>query len=73
MAKKGSPCISVCQFEGRTGWCMGCGCTIEEIRRWKKLPPFRRTALEADLSRRVRQLEDGQTTPRKERGRATGR
>ena len=69
MAKKGSPCVSVCQFDGRSGWCVGCGCTLEEIKGWKKLSPFRRTALEADVLRRVRQLGESQTTER-HRGRS---
>jgi len=54
--KKDDPCISVCQFDGRTGWCLGCGRTIPEIREWRKLTPYRRTALARELSRRGQQV-----------------
>lgn len=54
--KKDDPCISVCQFDGKTGWCLGCGRTVPEIRVWKKLTPFRMTALVRKLPRRVDQL-----------------
>jgi predicted Fe-S protein YdhL (DUF1289 family) len=62
--KKDDPCISVCQFDGRTGWCLGCGRTIPEIREWRKLTPYRRTALARELSRRVQQVrKEGLRTP----------
>ena len=28
--KKDAPCIAVCQFDGRTGWCLGCDRTVPE-------------------------------------------
>ena len=58
--KTGDPCTSVCQFDGRTGWCFGCGRTVPEIRAWKKMTPFRRTALLRELPRRVRQIKPGE-------------
>ena len=62
--KKDDPCISACQFDGRTGWCLGCGRTIPEIREWRKLAPYRRTALARELSRRVQQVrKEGLRTP----------
>ncbi|MGE8131684.1 DUF1289 domain-containing protein [Methylobacterium sp. NPDC080182] len=51
--KKDAPCIGVCQWDGRTGWCLGCGRTVPEIRAWRKMTPFRRTALARELPRRV--------------------
>jgi predicted Fe-S protein YdhL (DUF1289 family) len=54
--KKDNPCISVCEFDGRTGWCLGCGRTIPEIREWRKLTPYRRTTLLRELPRRVKQV-----------------
>lgn len=56
--RKDDPCISVCEFDGRTGWCLGCGRTIPEIREWRKLSPYRRTMLARDLPRRVAQVGD---------------
>jgi predicted Fe-S protein YdhL (DUF1289 family) len=29
-----SPCISVCQMDAQTGWCLGCLRDIEEIGAW---------------------------------------
>jgi predicted Fe-S protein YdhL (DUF1289 family) len=29
-----SPCISVCQIDDATGYCLGCRRTIDEIRDW---------------------------------------
>lgn len=29
-----SPCISVCQMDAATGYCIGCTRTIDEIRDW---------------------------------------
>jgi hypothetical protein len=29
-----SPCISVCQMDAATGWCLGCARTIDEIAAW---------------------------------------
>ncbi|WP_354404479.1 DUF1289 domain-containing protein [Methylobacterium radiotolerans] len=35
--RKDDPCIGVCQWDGRTGWCLGCGRTVPEIRAWRKM------------------------------------
>ncbi|WP_440996335.1 DUF1289 domain-containing protein [Arhodomonas sp. SL1] len=32
-----SPCIGVCTLDRATGWCCGCGRTIEEITAWPRL------------------------------------
>jgi uncharacterized protein len=37
-----SPCISVCQIDPKTGWCIGCHRTIDEIRDWIISPPDER-------------------------------
>lgn len=54
--RKDDPCIGVCQWDGRTGWCLGCGRTVPEIRAWRKMTPYRKTALVRDLPRRIRQI-----------------
>ncbi|GJD79545.1 DUF1289 domain-containing protein [Methylobacterium gregans] len=56
--KKDDPCIGVCQWDGRTGWCLGCGRTVPEIRAWRKMTPYRRTALARELPRRIGQVAD---------------
>lgn len=55
---KDDPCIGVCQWDGRTGWCLGCGRTVPEIKAWRKSPPYRRTALLRELPRRLAQLDE---------------
>ena len=32
-----SPCTNVCQIDPRSGWCLGCARTIEEIAAWTTL------------------------------------
>ena len=61
--KKDDPCISVCQFDGKTGWCVGCGRTVLEIRAWRKMTPYRRTALARELPRRVGQVASATDVP----------
>lgn len=53
MPKAASPCTDVCLFDPRNEWCHGCGRSREEIKTWQKLTPFRRTALERELPRRL--------------------
>jgi len=49
-----SPCIDLCIFDGRTGWCQGCGRTRAETREWRKLSPFHRKAIERALAARIK-------------------
>ncbi|WP_296434790.1 DUF1289 domain-containing protein [Rhizobium sp. UBA1881] len=50
------PCIDICQFDARNRWCVGCARTVEEIRGWRKLTAFRRTALCNELKHRMNRL-----------------
>ncbi|OYW19329.1 DUF1289 domain-containing protein [Phenylobacterium sp.] len=56
--KSGDPCISVCSFDGRSGWCIGCGRTVPEIRAWRKMQPRARQMMSKDLKRRVDRLSE---------------
>ncbi|MCY7397325.1 MAG: DUF1289 domain-containing protein [Sphingomonas bacterium] len=56
MKDKQSPCINVCQLDGRTGWCRGCGRTVVEIRGWQKAQPHQRNKIAAELPRRLAKL-----------------
>ncbi len=47
-----SPCISICQIDESTGYCIGCWRTIDEIRDWIILPPGERHAVLARLAGR---------------------
>lgn len=40
-----SPCVGVCQMDGSTGWCLGCGRSRSEIVGWKKLEDDRKLYL----------------------------
>lgn len=48
-----SPCISVCQIDPKSGWCIGCQRTIDEIRDWIiSTPEERHRILDALQARR---------------------
>jgi len=51
-----SPCIDVCKFDGKTGWCLGCARTKEECRKWKKRKKSKLKAIMAELPARLAQL-----------------
>ena len=53
-----SPCIKVCAVDGETGWCLGCGRSLEEIASWVKLGEKGRQAISADLPDRLETLKD---------------
>ncbi len=47
-----SPCISVCQIDNKTGLCLGCRRTLDEIRDWIIMnPEERRRVLDAIAGR----------------------
>ena len=47
-----SPCIELCQFDGKTGLCLGCLRTQSECREWKKMKPYRRHEILRERPRR---------------------
>ena len=47
-----SPCVSVCQMDPFTGYCMGCLRTIDEIRDWIISTPVEREAILARIAER---------------------
>jgi predicted Fe-S protein YdhL (DUF1289 family) len=51
-----SPCTNVCRLDDSTGWCLGCGRTIEEIIRWGSTHPADRAAVMRALPERMRKL-----------------
>ena len=40
MKSKKSLCIDICKFNGKNGWCLGCGRTKIEARKLKNLKPY---------------------------------
>jgi predicted Fe-S protein YdhL (DUF1289 family) len=51
-----SPCIDVCSFDGRTGYCVACLRTREEARGWKKMTDHKRHQIVNDRARRQAKL-----------------
>jgi predicted Fe-S protein YdhL (DUF1289 family) len=52
---KDRPCISICEYEDATGWCLGCGMTKPEKKAWKRIPAYR-DAIRLSLPARLEAL-----------------
>lgn len=52
-----SPCIDVCVFKGKSGFCVGCLRTASEAQEWKKLTGHRRHQIINDRARREQKLQ----------------
>ena len=48
-----SPCNNVCQLDWKSGWCLGCGRTGNEIAAWTSLSDAERDALMAAMPARL--------------------
>ncbi|HEX9463426.1 MAG TPA: DUF1289 domain-containing protein [Alphaproteobacteria bacterium] len=46
-----SPCIGVCELDGNTQRCVGCGRTMDEIAAWSSLTDTERREILARLER----------------------
>jgi predicted Fe-S protein YdhL (DUF1289 family) len=47
-----SPCIKVCDLDRASGFCLGCGRTLDEIAGWMRLPPAeKRRVVEVSAAR----------------------
>jgi len=47
-----SPCTTVCTIDPRSGLCLGCGRTLDEIARWASLTESERTRIMTELPQR---------------------
>ena len=47
-----SPCINICTLDARSGLCLGCGRTIDEIARWGAMSAIERARIMAELPAR---------------------
>ena len=56
-----SPCIKVCRIDHATGWCEGCGRSLDEIAAWPRLAPGEQRRLLAELADR-RRMKNGDAT-----------
>lgn len=55
-----SPCTNICRIDDATGWCAGCGRTLDEIARWGATSAEDRDAVMSELGERMAVLEHGQ-------------
>jgi predicted Fe-S protein YdhL (DUF1289 family) len=51
-----SPCVDICRIDRATGWCEGCGRTIDEIARWGRTDDADRKAVMGTLADRLTRL-----------------
>ena len=61
-----SPCVKICTLDARSGLCLGCGRTIDEIARWSAMSAAERARVMAELPGAPRRQ------PRREPASATG-
>ncbi|HZZ13141.1 MAG TPA: DUF1289 domain-containing protein [Paraburkholderia sp.] len=52
-----SPCVDICKLDGKTGFCLGCVRTRDEIRGWKTMEDDARQRIVDDAPRRVALLK----------------
>lgn len=48
-----SPCVKICTLDARSGLCLGCGRTIDEITRWGAMSLAERTRVTGELPARL--------------------
>lgn len=48
-----SPCVKICTLDARSGICLGCGRTIDEIARWAGMSADEREAVMRDVAGRM--------------------
>jgi hypothetical protein len=48
-----SPCTKVCTLDARSGLCLGCGRTVDEIARWTAMSDAERTRIMGELRDRL--------------------
>lgn len=56
-----SPCINVCTMDTDTGWCLGCGRTLDEITEWPKAEPAKLLEIREALPRRIEAMKESGT------------
>ena len=48
-----SPCVKICTLDARSGICLGCGRTIDEIARWTAMNAAERSRIMSELPARL--------------------
>ncbi|MBB4103478.1 DUF1289 domain-containing protein [Allorhizobium borbori] len=58
-----TPCTRICQIEPGTGWCIGCGRTLQEIAGWSRFSNGERRQIMASLPDRLAQMKPAGKSP----------
>jgi uncharacterized protein len=53
-----SPCTNICTLDARSGLCLGCGRTVDEIARWAAMSADERARIMAELPARRASLTE---------------
>jgi predicted Fe-S protein YdhL (DUF1289 family) len=48
-----SPCVNICTLDARSGLCLGCGRSIDEIARWSVMTAAERSRVMTELPARM--------------------
>jgi predicted Fe-S protein YdhL (DUF1289 family) len=48
-----TPCVKICTLDARSGLCLGCGRTVDEIARWIEMSAAERARIIAELPWRL--------------------
>jgi len=54
-----TPCVDICQIDGATGLCRGCGRTVAEIANWASMSSAERRRIMSELADRKAALVKG--------------
>ena len=52
-----SPCVNICTLDARSGMCLGCGRSIDEIARWTAMSAAERARVMSELPTRFTTTE----------------
>jgi predicted Fe-S protein YdhL (DUF1289 family) len=58
MAAIATPCINVCVLDPGTGFCRGCGRTVDEIASWSRMSDAERKRIMGELPQRLTPRRD---------------
>lgn len=57
-----SPCTKICTLDARSGLCLGCGRTIDEIARWTAMSAADRARVMGELPSRLAAAQPVEST-----------
>lgn len=52
-----TPCVNICLLDDRSGLCVGCGRSGNEIARWVDMTPEQRSTIMKSLPERLERME----------------